>query len=350
MKPKKFISIIWGYHRQIFTFPKEQHYHLLPLLAMLEEGYECEVCALDPEVRIEDDPQWDKRIRVFYSKNIWQYLAYLWRNRDAILYANSLTLRSLLVGMIGKRTVFIPQSCPLPEGSFRRSVALFFYRFFTKIRVMNEGEMAVLKKYGISQTVAIPLSISSHFLREPIEENTTLLVLGNLTPIKRPFLFLEALKIVKKQIPDIRLRVIGEDRMKKLSGISFAEKVQELALSENVEMLGFLPSERIPALAKDCAIYLNASISEGQCLAVYETVLMGLFPVLPDILAFQSVFSGKVPLYKSGDANNFAEKILWAFSHQKERIEAVKSVQSYILHDLSSDRILRETKTLFLSL
>jgi hypothetical protein len=56
MKTKKFISVIWGYHAQIFSFHKEENYHMLPIEIMKEEGFECEIFSLESKARIEDDP------------------------------------------------------------------------------------------------------------------------------------------------------------------------------------------------------------------------------------------------------------------------------------------------------
>ena len=76
---------------------------MMPLEAMKEQGYECEIFAINSQVKIEDDPNFISWVKVIYYKNIFQYLSYLRRNRNAILYSNSLTIKTLLVGIIEKR-------------------------------------------------------------------------------------------------------------------------------------------------------------------------------------------------------------------------------------------------------
>ncbi len=132
MKNKKFISVIWWYHKQIFSFDKDQNYHMNPLQIMKDEGYKCEIFAIDSQVKIEDDPNFIEWVNIIYYKNIFSYIWYLFKNRNNIIYSNSLTIKTLLVWLIWKKTFFMAhdQVLPLLEKKLKRSIVLFFYKFF----------------------------------------------------------------------------------------------------------------------------------------------------------------------------------------------------------------------------
>ncbi len=139
---QKFVSIIWGYHKQIFTFTREQNYHLLPVEVMSKKGYVCEIFAIDSQVEIEKDPNFPKNTKVIYYSGFTKYIGYLWQNRQSLVYVNSLTLKTLFSSLILRRSIFMAhdQVLPLASKRFKRIVTLFFYRFFSKIRVINSAE------------------------------------------------------------------------------------------------------------------------------------------------------------------------------------------------------------------
>ncbi len=140
MKKKKFISIIWWYHKQIFSFEKEQNYHMMPLQVMKDEWYDCEIFAIDSQVDIENDPNFISWVNVKYYKNIFWYLCYLIKNRNNTIYSNSLTIKTLIVGIFWKKTIFYPHSYHFWNNIFKNNIIKFFYKFFTKIRTNNQDE------------------------------------------------------------------------------------------------------------------------------------------------------------------------------------------------------------------
>jgi hypothetical protein len=84
---KKFISIVWGYHNQIFLFDRDQNYHMLPIETMKEDGYICEIYAIDSQVKIEDDPSFIQGTRVIYYKNFFQYILY--QDSNCMIYSKT---------------------------------------------------------------------------------------------------------------------------------------------------------------------------------------------------------------------------------------------------------------------
>jgi hypothetical protein len=71
---KKFVSIIWGYFTHMYAFPPEENYHLHILKVAKELGFSPVVIIKDDKREIENDPNFDKDIKVIYYKNIFQFL------------------------------------------------------------------------------------------------------------------------------------------------------------------------------------------------------------------------------------------------------------------------------------
>ena len=169
---------------------------MLPLEVMKEDWYECEIFAIDSK----DDPNFVKWVNVVYYKNIFQYLFYLFKNRKAIIYSNSLTIKTLLVGMIWKKTVFMAhdQTLPIESKKLKRIIVLFFYRFFSTIRVINKWESELLDKYGIKNCI-VPLALSKSFYSSNLSNRNNGIFIWNLYEDKDPEFLINVIKEWKKK-------------------------------------------------------------------------------------------------------------------------------------------------------
>ena len=328
-KKRKFISIIRWYHSQIFSFDKEQNYHMMPLEAMQELGYECEIFAIDSQVKIEDDPNFVPWVRVIYYKNIFQYLSYLWENRNALIYSNSLTIKTLLVGLIGKRTIFMAhdQVLPLESKKIKRLIVLFFYQFFSYIRVINTDEFKLLKKYNIRSFI-LPLALGKSFYSLWDKQREWGVFIWNLYVDKNPQMLLDTIQEVKKKYPNFILSVLGEDRYDQ-NGLNFQEMVKINGLEKNIKVCWFIPHKQLKNILEKSYICVNTSISEGQCLAVFEAALAGCVLCLQNILSFPSVFWDRA--YYHTTAQQLANNISKALENQKATEQKVKENQEMIL-------------------
>lgn len=346
---KKFISIIWWYHKQIFTFTKEQNYHMLPLEVMKEDWYECEIFAIDSKVKIENDPNFVKWVNVVYYKNIFQYLSYLFKNRESTIYSNSLTIKTLLVGMIWKRTVFIPHDLIFWWNKLKSVIIHFFYRFFTKIRLNNDKEVEMVNKIKNNLWIKIPLVVSGDFYNPnfKFKEDNIFISLWNLIPKKHPEIILQALKIVKDNGYEFKLKVIWEDRLLWYYKTTYKELIHKYELDNYVECLWFVKHEELPNLLDGACLYLNASTQEWLCLAVYESALMWFMPILPNIISFDWIFWDDGLYYKSWNIQDFADKIMYYLNHRNDFFDKIRRIQQKILKEYNYDIIKSEIKFLF---
>ncbi len=349
---KKFISIIRGYHKQIFSFDKEQNYHMLPLEAMKELWYNCEIFAINSQTRIEDDPNFVKWVNVIYYKNFFQYIKYLLDNRTAIIYSNTLTIKTLLVWIFGRKTIFIPHDSIFWSNKIKEIIIKFFYRFFRKIRLNNWAEVQETNKIRKNLWVKIPLVVSGKFYNSNFnfDKENIFISLGNLIPKKHPELILQALKIVKDKGYNFRLKVIGEDRLARTYWYTYKDLIKKYKLESEIEMLWFVSHSDLPKCIEWACLYLNASTQEWLCLAVYESVLMWLQTILPNILSFDQVFWENGLYYQQKNVNDFADKIIYFINHRESFVQKIKKTQNLILKDYNYNSIKLKLQKLFLSI
>lgn len=120
---------------------------------------------------------------------------------------------------------------------------------------------------------------------------------------------LEALAIIKPQVPDIWLAIAGRGHMQ----ATLQQQATELGLTDNIKFLGFLPDEQLPIAYQAAELTIMPSQSfEGFGLAIIESLACGT-PVLctpvggmPEIL---SSFSPDL-ITTNTTASAIAEKLL----------------------------------------
>jgi hypothetical protein len=112
---------------------------------MLELWYEVEMVGFTHGVKIENDPNYDPRIRIVYKNSTIASLWYIWKNRDAVVYINTFVLPSLLMWMVTKKSIFFGHESVFaseysPHYRLKRWIVKLCYPFFTKIRVINQHD------------------------------------------------------------------------------------------------------------------------------------------------------------------------------------------------------------------
>jgi len=345
MKDKKFISIIWWYHKQIFNFKKEQNYHMTPINMMSENWYDCEIYAIDSQVIIEDDPNFVKWTKVIYYSNIFSYLFYLFKNRKNIIYSNSLTLKTLLVWLFWEKTFFYSHSYPFWNSFLKEKIIIFFFSFFKKVRVNNKDEKNQIDNIKKDLWFICFLSISNYFYYINKERDNYWTWIWNLTFIKNPYLLIELWKKMKSWNINFKIKVLWEDRFNK-RWKSFNDLVKESWLQKYIEVLGYKNPKEIKDILKKSLIYINTSLSEWQCLAVYEWALSWNFLCLQNILSFPSVFKDNA--FYHNDENELFENIKFILENKEKLNNKILENQEMILEKYSYQKEKECLKKMFL--
>lgn len=118
------------------------------------------------------------------------------------------------------------------------------------------------------------------------ESETIILFVGRLHPVKGVQYLIQAMQIVHKELPDVKLVLVGHGEEKDYLEIL----TDRLGLRECVDFVGGVPHEKIPDYMYHADIFILPSLSEGFPVTILEAMACGL-PViatkvggLPDII------------------------------------------------------------------
>lgn len=128
----------------------------------------------------------------------------------------------------------------------------------------------------------IPLD---EFQVERRPEPYTLLYVGRLSRNKRIDILIETVALLKKSLPNVKLKIVGED----WEGIQ--KELELLAdhrgMSKNVEFLGKIERRELTEHLSKATFFVSASQYEGFGISVLEAMASGCPVVLNDIPAFR---------------------------------------------------------------
>lgn len=345
----KFISIIWGYFSHLYDLAPEENYHLHVLKVAKELGFSLVIIIRDNKRQVENDPNFDKDIKVIYYKNIFQFLFLICKFtlQNSIFYVNSYEWQSFLVPFIAKKTIFMAHTQPKRQTHKKQILQNFVYKFFTKIRLNNEEEKLFLIEQGIDskKLEVVPLIVSQKvFYKIDNSVRKDLVYFGNITEKKNLLTILKAFEEVKKVKSDIKLNIIGNMWDQKVSAY-----IDKSKYKDSIILHGFLPNEILVKKLNENLIYLNASFDEGQCVAVYDAALCGLNLCLPNIMSFVGVFNESALFHDVADYKKLASNILEYINNEDLRsLHAEKNIEM-IKRDYSIEVVENKLKELIVN-
>ncbi len=121
-----------------------------------------------------------------------------------------------------------------------------------------------LKRYA-SKVVYIPVGIDTNRFKKiniPKQKNSLffLSILDEYHKYKGLDYLLDAIKIVKNKIPDIKLNIGGRGKLLDY----YKNKVKQLSIEKNVEFLGFIPDNKLVEYYNKSEIFILPSIDKEQ--------------------------------------------------------------------------------------
>lgn len=344
---KKFISIQWVYPKYVQNLKERNNYVLHPFVVAHELGYACEMLLIDPP----DEVSVPEYIRVFRYRDVFSYVAYLWRNRREIVYVNSLVWQSLIAGIFLYDATFMPHGYAYPNSLAKRAIVSTFYRFFRSIWVTNSNEGAKLRRLLISKRKEwiCPLVVDDfgivfrerNFSRER-EQPLRLLMASAIKEAKDPKTVIRAMKVLEERGVNFQLTVAGEDRIGLGNFVS-----GDPALAERVSFLGKYTQEDLPGLFDAADIFIQSSVGEGQCLGVHEAALAGLPLCLSSIPSFTDVFERSALFHSVGDAGKLASNILQYANAQVDANTMTRRNRDYVRSHCSYTQVSNDLRRHF---
>lgn len=151
------------------------------------------------------------------------------------------------------------------------------YKNSDKVVVVSEDTKQVLiKNYGVfpSKIEVIPNGVDFKKFKKNkgIKKfKNSLLFVGRLDKRKGIDFLVKTIPFIKKEIPDIKLFVIGDGKIRK----KLEKFVRNNDIESNIKFLGFIPDLYLPKWYSICQLTIVPSIFEGFGLTVIESLACG---------------------------------------------------------------------------
>jgi glycosyltransferase involved in cell wall biosynthesis len=173
-------------------------------------------------------------------------------------------------------------------------------------------------------------------------EHPTVAFVGRISKNKGADVLFEACCLAAREIPNLRLRIIGADKDNLLA--SFRARASELGFDDLLEVLGFVSHADLPAQFNAAHVFaLPAPFEAGPGLVNLEAMACGL----PVIVAAESGAAEVVEqgrnglLVRPGDAKSLAAALLRILSNPTFRKEMSRQARDYVLEHSERKACLR---------
>lgn len=139
---------------------------------------------------------------------------------------------------------------------------------------------------------------------------------GRLTFLKGMHVFLDAMTILRRDYPNLKVRIAGADSSSPESQFMM-HQVQQLGLTDTIQFLGWIPASQIVEELITAHCYVNTSFIENSSNSIQEALLVGT----PCVAAFTGGTSTLIKhertglLVSNGCAHMFADAIRELFEN-----------------------------------
>lgn len=145
--------------------------------------------------------------------------------------------------------------------------------------------LSAAKQYPIANPVA-----DRYFDLPTTDRDLTVLSVAAVQPRKGIIHLVEAMAIVRRSVPNARLKLIGKLLVPEY-GQQVVTRVQELGLQDCVDMVGFVTDDELQAAFTSCSVFTLCSVEESSPVSIAEAMTLGKPVVatavggIPDLVA-----------------------------------------------------------------
>jgi glycosyltransferase involved in cell wall biosynthesis len=239
-------------------------------------------------------------------------------------------VRQPLVGIVHHlfgRSIFLEASLPgALYVSLAEKLVPGVYRG-TPLAVVSESTRQELLELGFPpHSLSIVPNCVDHSVYRPSDETAEgppiIGHLGRLKKYKSVDHLLKAFQIVRQEMPEARLKIIGDGDYRP----ELERETRRLSLADSVEFTGYLGKDETVRSLHQVSVAVNCSAKEGWGLTVVEANACGVPVIASDVPGLRdSVIDEKTGfLYEYGNIEQLAQKILLVLrdDHLRERLRA----------------------------
>jgi glycosyltransferase involved in cell wall biosynthesis len=210
------------------------------------------------------------------------------------------------------------------ELKFRRGISFIFGVILPKpneryvlskvpdIVVCSPQMKGLVRNMTNTKIYVIPNGIDFEDIRNiqphKLIEHPSILYVGRLSKVKGIDVLLNAIPIIRKKIPNLRIYIAGSGP----EGDNLKKRVKELNIEENVKFLGFISEDEKYAYYKSADVCVFPSVYEPFGIVLLEAMACGKPIVASNVGGIPFVVEDEKTglLFESGNVEDFAEKLI----------------------------------------
>jgi glycosyltransferase involved in cell wall biosynthesis len=269
----------------------------------------------------------------------------LWRKIAFILVALAARRPVIMHLHSGEFETYYRERC----GPWRKRLVRFVFRRVDRIVVLSRHMQNVVRRIEpaakatrIFNPIVLPSQAAAARKPSPV-----LLFLGVLAAKKGVFDLLEALAVVRRHFPSVRLRLGGYGDV-----ASVEARALELGVYDCVELLGWVGGERKERELAEATVYVLPSYAEGLPMGVLEAMAVGTPVVATAVGGIPDAIENGVEgcLVPPGDARALADRIMRLLGSPELRMNVAAAAQKKVREQFSAEVVLSQVEALYASL
>ena len=355
---KKFIQVV-NLYPLIFDMDEKEDYMLIHDTIMKEKGFDCEIVTLRAQgsktietkfAKDEAAVEYYKGFKISRFETTRQLLSYVRKHKGAVVQSNLRSFQaSSFVGLpffgsAGKRVM---RSYTYVMGS-SLPIAIFtalIFRRFNRVLAVTPYEADIYRKWRVPEKKIrlIPLSIDYEKFSKRVpfgsvkqdfgiaENDKVVIAVANVRKHKRYDVLLKAIPFVKKEIPDVKVVIVGEDMLQKGQNLpSVKQMAQDLGVSGSVVLTGYQSPDVLQKLYSLSDVFAHTAENEYQGLVTYESAAAGKPLCLSNIGTHTSVFGKNALYHEVKDYKKLAENIVASIKNRANRQENSEFLRNHM--------------------
>ncbi len=288
-----------------------------------------------------------------YDKFLFPFLALIKSysadfNFSYAIMASYAAAAAFLIKVFRKKAYILSlQSGTLDMPEYKKIIN-FFYPFYKLIHtkasfahVISNALKERAEKLGVpsGKIFHIPSGIDlNNFKILGIKRNYwQIIAVANFKKVKGLEYLLQAMPIIIKKFPDVRLALIGDGEER----ANLKNLVDILRLKNNVQFLGKINHEKLPHILNSSSIFIGPSLAEGLGIAFLEAMACGTVVVGTKVGGICDIIDNNYNglLIEPSNYKNIANSVLYLLENkavlESLRSNALKFVRKYNWDDIS---------------
>ncbi|MET1032998.1 MAG: glycosyltransferase family 1 protein [Candidatus Saccharimonadales bacterium] len=159
------------------------------------------------------------------------------------------------------------------------------------------------------------------------EKDQFIMYLGNAFPHKNLAVLFDALDILRKKRPDLKLVLVGK---KEINYQELEAKAQNHPSARNIIFTGFIPDEEAKWLHEHSLAYVFPSLSEGFSLTPMEAIVHGSPVVASNATCMPEVYQNAAHYFDAHYPKDIAAKTAEVIDNKKLRDQLIKNGQELV--------------------